>query len=198
MTDTDTSPASTAEPRGRRRRYILAALAVIVLALACSLGYYWLKPAPPPRVSVELNQEIFSVTKTDLRGQTLQNALTKVAYPQSVFSDHVGDVWVVDASGGPSRTIMAMPEDTSAWTVVAVCFRSQTLDEIAANDKLAAGQKPAVNFVVFGVQRSDTVGPEQLAGLVQGTLDDTLPGCSFGVSGMTALRPGTGPTIRVQ
>ncbi|CAM4483332.1 hypothetical protein NONI108955_33750 [Nocardia ninae] len=40
--------------------------------------------------------------------------------------------------------------------------------------------------------------PEQFAGLVQGNLDDTLPGRSFGVSGMTALRPGTGPTIRVQ
>ncbi|WP_235211198.1 hypothetical protein [Nocardia brasiliensis] len=195
MTDTQTAPGPAP---ARRRRYVLAAVAVVVLVLAVALGYFWLKPAPPPQVSVERSETIFSVTKTDLRGQTLQSALTKVAYPRSVLNDHVGDVWVVDVSAGPSRTLMPIPEDPGAWTVVAVCFRAQTLEEIAANTNLPAGQKPVTNFVTLGVQRSETVTAEQLAGIVQGTMDDSLPGCSFGSSGLTALRPGTGRTIRVQ
>lgn len=197
MTDT-TSPAPATPPAPRRRRYLIGAIAAILVLVAAGLGYFWLKPAPPPKVFVERSQPIFELTKTDLRGQTLQNALTKIVYPQSVLNDHLGDVWVVDLGAGPSRTLISIPQDIDAWTVTAVCFRVQTLDEEAANRKLSPGQKPAVNFVTFGIQRSDTIPPEKLSAIIQGDLDDTLPGCSIGTTGMNAYRPGTGPAIRVQ
>ncbi|MFB8275950.1 hypothetical protein [Nocardia colli] len=187
----------TTAPAPRRKRYLITVVAAVMVVIAAGLGYYWFKPAPPPKVFVERSQPIFELTKTDLRGQTLQNALTKIVYPRSVFDDHLGDVWAVDLSSGPSRTLTPIPDDTAAWTVTAVCFRVQTPDEEAANRKLAAGQKPAVNFITFGIQRSDTIPPDKLGAIIQGTLDDTLPGCSS-ASAMNAYRPGTGPTIRVQ
>ncbi|SUB54140.1 hypothetical protein [Nocardia brasiliensis] len=194
MTRSPTTQTGTAP---RRRRYILAALTGVLVLAAVGLGYYWLKPAPPAQVSVERSQVIFKVTKDDLRGQTLQTALTKIAYPQSVFNDHVGDVWVVDVSNGPSQTLVPIPPDPGNWTVVAVGFRAGTPQTIAENQKLAPGQKPGLNFVTFGIRRTADLSGAQIATIVQGGLDDTLPGNS-GTSGMTALRPGTGPTIRVQ
>lgn len=193
---TETQPVAPAA--APRRRLVLTAAVLVVLVLAGGLGYYWLKSPPPAQVSVEKSAPIFQVTKTDLRGQTLQNVLTKIAFPQSVYTDHVGDVWVVDTTGGPSRVLMPIPQDTEAWTVTAVCFRALTPDETAVTRSLAPGQKPATNFITLGIQRTDSITPQQLAGIVQGTQDDTLPGCSFGVSGMDAYRPGSGPTIRVQ
>ncbi|QIS02593.1 hypothetical protein F5X71_09915 [Nocardia brasiliensis] len=160
--------------------------------MAAGLGYFWLKPAAPPKVYAERSLPIFEHTKTDLRGQTLQNALTKIVYPQSVLNDHLGDVWVVYLGAAPSRTLIPIPEDTDAWTVVAACFRVQTLGEEAANRKLSPGQKPSINFVSFGIQRSNTIPPEQLGATIRDNLDDTLPGC-IGPSGMNAYRPGTGP-----
>lgn len=109
--------------------------------MAAGLGYFWLKPAAPPKVYAERSLPIFEHTKTDLRGQTLQNARTKIVYPQSVLNDHLGDVWVVYLGAAPSRTLIPIPEDTDAWTVVAACFRVQTLGEEAANRKLSPGQR---------------------------------------------------------
>ncbi|QIS03381.1 hypothetical protein F5X71_14570 [Nocardia brasiliensis] len=165
--------------------------------MAGVLGYYWFKPVSPPRVSVELSQTIFKVTKDDLRGQTLETALTKVAYPQSVFYDHVGDVWIVDLTNGPSQTLVPIPADPGNWTIVAVGFRAATLSSMAEDRSLAPGRKPALNFVTFGIRRTEDIRGAEIASIVQGELDDTLPGSS-GTSGMTAFRSGTGPTLRVQ
>ncbi|WP_029892931.1 hypothetical protein [Nocardia brasiliensis] len=52
------TPSPTAQPgtAPRRRRYILAALTSVIVLAAVALGYYWLKPAPPAKVSVERSQ----------------------------------------------------------------------------------------------------------------------------------------------